>query len=304
MSFEKFQTHYEKIYGPRWSKILEALRGEEIQYARWNIWAGDDAARIKQAEAQGLKAQNWIEKIRAYKIEPGQKIVPQMSALGVLDFYVMDPASVVVAMNLTTTEGDRVLDMCAAPGGKTLVIFEKLRNLGDMIANDTSEPRRERMKKVVQSYIPRLARERLFIQGKDASLFGVREPDAYQCVLLDAPCSGERHLVQNADAMKEWSTQRTEGLSQRQYSMISSAYLSCVVGGQFVYSTCAISPTENDEVVDKLLERRKDGIQIEPVSDFGLQGGEKTRHGMIFMPDQCGFGPLYMTKIKKIKGVR
>ena len=304
MSAEKIKAHYEKIFPQRWSAIHESFLKEEIQMARWNTWAGDEKARLQQMGVQKLEASQWNKDLQGFILKPSQKVVPQDTVLGVLDFYVMDPASAVVAQNLDVQEGHRVLDMCAAPGGKTLVLFEKLKAIGDLIANDSSEPRRERMKKVVQAYIPRLARERLFIHGKDGALFGVREPETFDRVLVDAPCSGERHLLTSAEGQKEWTANRSESLAYRQFSLLSGAFLAVKVGGSFVYSTCALSPTENDDVVAKLLERRKENLVLEEVKDFGLPGAEKTKFGLIFMPDRCGFGPLYMSRIKKIKAFR
>lgn len=301
---EKIKAHYEKIFSTRWASIYDSLLREEIQLARWNIWAGDEALRTQQMNLQKMELSQWSKELQGFTLKANQKVVPQATSAGVLDFYVMDPASVVVALNVGVQEGHRVLDMCAAPGGKTLVLFEKLKESGELIANDTSEARRERMKKVIQSYIPRLARERLFIHGKDGGLFGVREPEAFDRVLVDAPCSGERHLLSNSEGIKEWTPNRSESLAYRQFSLLSSAFLCTKVGGFFVYSTCALSPTENDEVVAKLLDRRKENLELDEVKDFGLPGVEKTKLGLIFMPDRCGFGPLYMSRIKKIKAFR
>src|SRR5690606_34191383 len=122
---------------------------------------------------------------------------------------IMDPASVMVARALEAQSGDRVLDMCAAPGGKSLILIEALKEDGQIFCNDLSPERRERLKKVIQQYVPRDVRNRVWVTGKDGVQFGLKEPESFDRVLLDAPCSGERHILENATAQAEWSPRRT-----------------------------------------------------------------------------------------------
>jgi 16S rRNA C967 or C1407 C5-methylase (RsmB/RsmF family) len=209
----------------------------------------------------------------------------------------MDPASVIVARALEVKNGDRVLDMCAAPGGKTLILAEALKNQGEIFANDLSPERRDRLKKVIQQYKPPNNRDRVWVTGKDVLQFGLREPSSFDKVLLDAPCSGERHVLENKKAQEEWSPRRGENLATRQYALLCAALLAVKPGGRIVYSTCSINPAENDGVIDKLLRKKKDAAKVIPVETHEL--GEKTSHGCIFLPDQCGFGPLYYTVLER-----
>lgn len=297
-SSHPFYIYFSKIYGERWPALCAALQQDEKQIARINRFSPDAVQRFEsKASASPFPHSFW--KSAETKVE--------RTAEELLDLYVMDPASLTVALALGVQPGERVLDMCAAPGGKSLVLAEALFASGDLNGelrcNDLSDDRRERLKKVIQQYIPRETRNHVWVTGKDAVQFGLREPGTYDRVLLDAPCSGERHLLENPQAMKEWSPRRTEHLATRQYSLLSGAWLAVKEGGHIVYSTCSISPEENDEIIRKLLKKKKGGVRCLSQDQAGeaimKSGGEKTEFGFVFLPDRCGFGPLYYSLLEK-----
>lgn len=286
-----FYLYFQNIYKDRWPALYQSLLSGEQQVARKNLWTDEDLSRAwKDFEVKP-------ELPSCYWIPPEVSLQPVRSADELLDIYIMDPASVMVARALEAQDGDRLLDMCAAPGGKSLVLIEALRTQGEIFCNDLSPERRDRLKKVIQQYVPRHIRNRVWVTGKDAVQFGLKEPDSFDRVLLDAPCSGERHILENATAQKEWSARRTEHLATRQYALLSAAFLAVRPGGRIVYSTCSISPIENDGVVGKLLKKKKDKVRLLN-SSVGI-GGEKTEYGVAYMPDRCGFGPLYYATLEK-----
>jgi 16S rRNA C967 or C1407 C5-methylase (RsmB/RsmF family) len=285
-----FYKYFEKIYGLRWGDLFDALKKPEKQVARLNNLTSAEKLTVESAEAlhPSLRDCYWI----------GEKSVqPERTEEELLNVYIMDPASVIVARALEVREGDRVLDMCAAPGGKSLILIEGLQESGEIFANDLSPERRERLKKVIQQYVPRTIRDRVWVTGKDGVQFGLKEPGSFDRVLLDAPCSGERHILENKKALEEWSPRRGEHLATRQYSLLSAALLAVKPGGRIVYSTCSINPEENDGVIHKLLKKKKDQIRLIPQETYGV--GEKTQYGVAFLPDRCGFGPLYFSVVEK-----
>lgn len=209
--------------------------------------------------------------------------------------YFLDEASVVAANNLKVMPGDTVLDMCSAPGGKALVLLKNLKGEGKIVLNDRSATRRSRLKNVIKDYHG--LHEWIEFTSHDATKWGLYEKDVYDKILLDAPCSSEAHLIKNPKYISEWSIKRTQGLAQKQYAMLASAIMALKVGGTVMYSTCALSPFENDGVIDKLLKKQSDLVQIE---NLEIQGAEKTKYGHIFLPDKTSIGPLYFCLIKKI----
>jgi len=220
--------------------------------------------------------------------------------------YTLDSASIRAAQALKVRPGDRVLDLCAAPGGKTLILLEALcgpgpghdPTEGHLTANELSSARRRRLDEVIREHAPESARARVKVTGYDGNLFGLKRAGEFDRVLLDAPCSSERHCLEDDVEMKEWKESRTKQLAQRQYSLLCSAILALKPGGTLVYSTCSISPFENDGVVERALKRKSDLVCLDEETD-DLADLEKTRFGFQIFPDRAdGAGPMYISRLK------
>ncbi len=210
--------------------------------------------------------------------------------------YTLDQASVLAALALPLNPGERVLDMCAAPGGKALVLAEKLQD-GELLANELSFARRKRLEEVIRTHVPPEVQKKIKITSWDASKIGIRAPQSFDKILLDAPCSSERHLLSQDPQVAEWKISRTKQLAQRQYALLCSALLALKPNGLMLYSTCSISPLENDGVVERLLERKGDQAQLAPIQD---QCFEKMKFGYQIFPDlNAGQGPIYFSLIQK-----
>lgn len=271
-------------FGDRWPGLREALLRPGRQIFRYNRFlssvpgGGDFAPGIAE----------WCG-------SPGRH--PVRSSDGLLDGYVMDPASWWAAKALDVQPGDDVLDLCAAPGGKSLILAEDLREEGTLIANEPSDARRESLMSVIRQYIPRDVRERVRVTGRDGARWGMHEPEAFDRILVDAPCSGERHLLERPSEMSEWSPRRSEGLAARQYALLCSALLALRGGGRLVYSTCALSPLENGDVVAKFLKKK--GERVRPVDLPLPEEAERVSGGVQFFPDRCGYGPIFYAAFEK-----
>ena len=215
--------------------------------------------------------------------------------------YVLDSASIIAAEALQVKPGDRVLDLCAAPGGKALVLAEALKGKGNLVANELSSARRLRLKEVMDHHVPPSFRGLIDLVGFDGNQFGLKKPNTFDRVLLDAPCSSERHLLQEDPDQKDWKESRTKQLSMRQYSLLCSALLTLKPGGTLIYSTCSISPLENDGVVSRLLDRKGDQVKLDSNID-DLLHLERTQCGFQIFPDRSqGAGPIYFSRLIKTK---
>jgi 5-methylcytosine rRNA methyltransferase NSUN4 len=271
---KEFEDFYKNIYHDKWPQLLEALQSSEIQVERPNQFCLDLKPFIKG--------------------EP----IPR-SENGLLQYYIMDQASIWAAQSLDVQAGDYVLDMCAAPGGKTLILAEALKDSGELMANELSAARRERLTQVIRQYIAREVRDRVFVTGRDGGLFAKSHVEYFDRILIDAPCSGERHMLQDKTEIAEWKISRTEKLAQRQYALMTAALIALKSGGMMVYSTCSISPLENDGVIAKLM-KKKSGFKIyRPEFLEKIAGVQKTEFGYQINPDQTGFGPIYICRMMK-----
>ncbi|MBB5219764.1 16S rRNA C967 or C1407 C5-methylase (RsmB/RsmF family) [Treponema rectale] len=243
--------------------------------------------------------------------------------------YFMDPGSIVAAMCLPVDGAEKLLDLCAAPGGKTLVLAGIKNKECSLKSNERSAPRKARLDKVVESVLPEEVLPAVVTSHSDGALWCKRESEAYDSILLDAPCSSERHVLADSKYLNDWSPSRIRTLSMEQWSLMSSAWRLLRKEGFLLYGTCALSRDENDGVVAKLLKKFDDGevcsleyisgIFARNVSVFsGTMKSElsenvseylkkifslavKTEYGFHIRPDCAeGAGPLYFSLIKKI----
>lgn len=213
--------------------------------------------------------------------------------------YYLDKASYFAATSLPKLESGLCLDMCAAPGGKALVLMTKVLSSKALLqANELSAKRRGRLKKVLNECLSYDTLNRVTVSGYDGSLMCKKKRNAYDRILVDAPCSSERHVLSGNKYLDQWTESRIKNLSQRQWALLSSSFLLLKENGFLLYSTCAISTQENDDVVEKLLKKYPEA-KIVKIQVF--EKAEPTKYGLIFLPDKSGYGPLYFSLIQKVK---
>ena len=215
-----------------------------------------------------------------------------------LEPYFLDEASVFAAESLGVVPGDCVLDMCAAPGGKSLVLASRLKGEGSLQSNDRSPDRRLRLSHVLEKSLPAEWRQIVNISGYDGVKFGMHKKECYDRILLDAPCSSDRHVLNSPSHLEVWSVKRVKRLAVEQGGLLASAIDALKPGGTLVYGTCALSPMENDDVVKRILKKRPSmrSVQIEELPP----GADRTEFGVHILPDRCeGRGPIYCAKLEK-----
>lgn len=217
--------------------------------------------------------------------------------------YYMDRASILAASILPISENNRVLDMCAAPGGKTLSLALRLNGTGQLISNDRSAARRNRLISVLDNCLPDKLRNVVKVTGYDSTTWSLHEKNAYDSILLDAPCSSERHVLTDSNALSIWSPNRPKQLSVQQFAMLAAALDAAMDGAYIQYSTCSICNLENELVIEKLFKKRAglfdevDMLENHPELE---SLSEARTHGRIVLPDaHDGAGPLYFCLIRK-----
>ena len=231
--------------------------------------------------------------------------------------YFLDSASVLAALCLPLENAENILDLCAAPGGKTLVLASRMPSDARLSSNERSPERKHRLSTVVQTCLPPHIAERVTTSCSDGATWCTRQTQCFDHILLDAPCSSERHVIADPKYLNAWSPSRIKTVTTEQWALLSSAYRLLSPQGILLYSTCALCPQENDGMIERLYKKfNKDGtaftlLEPEPgldeISAFAsltLPGFEKTQYGYMIMPDkQNGAGPIYFSIIKKEKSL-
>ncbi|QSH91189.1 SAM-dependent methyltransferase [Treponema medium] len=169
--------------------------------------------------------------------------------------YYLDQASIYAAQALPPIDEGCYLDMCAAPGGKTLVLASGMGQEAQIQANELSRTRRARLLTVLDEHLPPDISARIEVTGYDAATLPRYRQAYYDRILLDAPCSSERHVITDAKYLACWTPARIKTLAQRQWALLSAAFLLLKRGGFLVYATCALADAENDGVVQRLLKK-------------------------------------------------
>lgn len=259
-----------------------------------------------------LYGQRW-EKIKTAFANENQAV--EYHVPGAEKSYFLDSASVLAALCLPLDNAENILDLCAAPGGKTLVIASRMPNDAKLSSNERSPERKHRLSVVVENCLPPEISERITVSCSDGSTWCTRQTECFDHILLDAPCSSERHVIADPKYLNNWSLSRIKTVTMEQWALLSSAYRLLTVGGMLLYSTCALCPQENDEMIERLFKKfNKDGTSfklIEPspnvdeiknCAQISLPEWEKTKYGYMIMPDkQNGAGPIYFSIIQKEK---
>lgn len=252
-----------------------------------------------------------------------ENIHAEINAGGTEKYY-LDPGSVCAAMTLPVSGGKKLLDLCAAPGGKTLILAMNMDSDANLSSNERSSDRKARLAKVVQTVLPEDISQRVLTSCSDGATWCKRETESFDRILLDVPCSSERHVIQDPKYLSDWTQSRIKTLSMEQWALLSSAWRLLKKGGYIVYSTCALNKIENDELVSRLFKKfddcelvEKEKIQeiiSENLSKTGsrinlpenmeilslFEKADITEKGYHILPDSTqGAGPLYFTLIHK-----
>ena len=162
-------------------------------------------------------------------------------------YYIQDPVTLLPVKVLAPVSGECVLDLCAAPGGKTFYISELVGPEGTVVANDSSSGRLQ----ALQSNLQRLGVPNVIMTAYDGQ--SVPETRKFSAVLVDAPCSGEGSGRYHDHAPREVTAGERSRLMRTQYLLLKKAARLVETGGRVVYSTCTFSPMENEAVVDRVV---------------------------------------------------
>jgi len=173
-------------------------------------------------------------------------------------YYIQEASAMAPVEELDVTPGDRVLDLCAAPGGKSTQIASHLKNHGLLVSNEPNLPRA----KILSENIERMGIGNALVVSHDPSYLEDKFEGYFNKILVDAPCSGEGMFRKNPEAIDEWSMDNVKLCSIRQKDILDSAIKMLSPGGRMVYSTCTFSLAEDEDNVEYILSKYPDMILL------------------------------------------
>ncbi|AEJ44091.1 methyltransferase RsmF C-terminal domain-like protein [Alicyclobacillus acidocaldarius] len=178
-------------------------------------------------------------------------------------FYLQDPSAMAVAVALDPQPGERILDLCAAPGGKTThaALLAARRGGAQLVANDIHRDRVLALAENVERVGAPCA-----ITNEPPEALAAAWPQAFDAIVVDAPCSGEGMFRKDPAVRAEWRPDAPERFQALQKEILRHALTMLKPGGRLVYSTCTLNPLENEQVVLWLLEHYP--VELEPLPDW------------------------------------
>ncbi len=218
-------------------------------------------------------------------------------------FYIQEASSMlpVAALFADGATPQRVMDVAAAPGSKTTQIAARMHNQGAILANEFSASR----VKVLHANISRCGISNVALTHFDGRVFGAALPEAFDAILLDAPCSGEGVVRKDPDALKNWSPESNQHIAATQRELIESAFHALRPGGTLVYSTCTLNREENEEVVQWLLARFPQAVETLPLGTLFPQASEAlTAEGFLHVfPQIFDCEGFFVARLRKTASV-
>ena len=209
-------------------------------------------------------------------------------------FYLQEPSAMLPAYLLNPEPGDLVLDLCAAPGGKSMQASLLMKNEGLLIANDLSKARAF----AIVENAERLGRGNLLITNNDFSLIYDKFYNTFDKIILDAPCSGSGMFRKESKMSEDWSYQKVLKNAETQKGLILMSYQMLKPGGVMVYSTCSFSYEEDEEVIDYLLNNSDATLLDIPESPLFYRS-RNNGHGIHLLPFLFPGEGHYIALIKK-----
>lgn len=171
-------------------------------------------------------------------------------------YYIQEPSAMAVVSLLDPLPGEKICDLCAAPGGKSTQIAGRLQGQGLLVSNEIIPPRA----KILSQNIERMGISNALVCNETPDRMASFFPAYFDRIVVDAPCSGEGMFRKEEAAVAEWSPEQVALCAKRQQDILEAADIMLQPGGIMVYSTCTFAPEENEEIIAWFLTRHPDYV--------------------------------------------
>lgn len=241
-----FLTRMKEQLGTEYDAFLESYNSGRTYGLRYNPLKLDKETFLKEMPFT-LREVPWAEEGFYYEAaqQPGKSTFHDAGA-----FYIQEPSAMAVVTALDPKPGERILDLCAAPGGKSTQIAGRMRGQGLLVSNEIV-PSRAR---ILSQNIERMGVANCVVCREEPKKLAEYFPAFFDRVLVDAPCSGEGMFRKDDVAINEWSPENVSMCAARQRDILEHAAQMVCAGGVMVYSTCTFSVEENENVIDAFVK--------------------------------------------------
>mgnify|MGYP003295161035 CR=1 FL=1 len=262
---EAFTQRMQEMLGEEYPAFLQSYEEEKKQSLRINPLKGSEQALKEKVDFLGEQVL-WAKGGFYYDEEKRPGKHPYHDA-GV--YYIQEPSAMAPVELLDVKSGDRVLDLCAAPGGKSTQIAAKLQRQGFLLCNEIHPARA----KILSENVERMGIVNACVTNETPAHLAEVFPEYFDKILVDAPCSGEGMFRKNEAACEEWSPENVQLCAERQDEILDCAAQMLRPGGRLVYSTCTFAPAENEGSVSRFLQRNPDFSIKEAKKTEGMSDG-------------------------------
>lgn len=246
---QAFAERMKALMGAEYDAFIGSYQKERVQGLRFNTLKGDPKQMYEAyRERFGLVPVPWCSEGYYYQAEtrPGRCGLHEAGV-----YYIQEPSAMAVVQLLDPKPGERVLDLCAAPGGKTSHVACRLQGQGLLVSNEI-HPARAR---VLSQNVERMGIANAVVTNEDAGRLAEVFQEFFDKIVVDAPCSGEGMFRKDEQAREEWSEENVRICAERQQIILDHAASMLRPGGRLVYSTCTFSPEEDEEGIADFLMR-------------------------------------------------
>ena len=253
------------MLGEEYDAFVASYDHEKYQALRINPLKVDKDAFVS-ASTFKLTQVSWEKNGFYYEKEDAPGKHPYHEA-GV--YYIQEPSAMAPVPFLEAVPGERILDLCAAPGGKSTQIGAALQGKGLLVSNEIHPARA----KILSENIERMGIVNAIVTNETPERLADVFEGYFDKILVDAPCSGEGMFRKNEDATDEWSPENVQICADRQDHILDQAAKMLCMGGRIVYSTCTFAPDENEGSIHRFLERHPDFSVVEAIFPEGFEAG-------------------------------
>ena len=256
---QSFLDSMKEILGEDYEAFLTGFDGQRQYGLRVNTLKMN-LEEFERIAPFHLKKVPWISNGYFYEAEDVPAKHPFYSA-GL--YYLQEPSAMTPASRLKVQPGERVLDLCAAPGGKATELGAALQGEGLLVANDINTARAKALLRNLELF----GISNSFVTNEPPHVLAERFPEFFHKIMVDAPCSGEGMFRKNPAVVDSWQEKGPEYFSKLQREIIVQAADMLLPGGMMFYSTCTFSPLENEKTITHLLKERPD-MEVVPMEDY------------------------------------